>query len=402
MEFRKYMAQRNLAKLDLGVTERSFGEFGAVAKHNFTGTSTEIQTLKSLGLTIPADTLLSGGTRRGSLKIRSMVAQTANRGWPGVLAAKDVLVTAGATMALFIANSTLLTTQDHVIFIRPYYRLNVHILEQSVKCEISYVDLKVNLGVGDRRHIMNVGDIYTAIRPNTKLISMCSPTHPTGIMLTASEIRRLSNIAKELKCYLLIDETLIDMKYQDGWFDTCRGAELGEDHIITVSSISKTYGVPGVRIGWLTTRDPVLMEKFLDCKSQISAVVSAVDELIAEHILARRTALVRDTMAKMHPLRDLIGAWVMQGEDFDWVRPDAGTQCLIGIKTMPEGGLEEFYKRLLVKHGVSLLRGSHYYMNDALFVLQFGRTTLEKLERGLSAISAALDNSPVDCRILDP
>lgn len=402
MAFRKYMAQRSLAKLDLEVAERSLEEIGAVAKHNFTGTSTEIQTLESLGLTIPADTLLSGGTHRGGLKIRSMVAQTANRGMPGVITAEDVLVTAGATMALFIVNITLLSTEDHVIVLLPCYRLNVHILQQSVKCEISYVCLKLIPDEGNERHFVNVADIYNAIRPNTKLISMCSPVHPTGIMFTASEIRRLSNIAKESECYLLIDETLVDMKYQDGWFDTCRGAELGEEHIITVSSISKTYGVPGVRIGWLTTKDPRLMEEFLDCKRQISAVVSAVDELIAEHILARRTALVQDAMAKMHPLRDLIETWVMQGEDFDWVRPEAGTQCLIRIRKTPEGGLEEFYKRLLVKHGVFVLRGTHYCMNDAWFVLQFGRTTLEKLELGLSAISAALASCPVDRHILGP
>jgi aspartate/methionine/tyrosine aminotransferase len=169
-----------------------------------------------------------------------------------------------------------------------------------------------------------------------------------------------------------------------------RGAEIGS-HVITVSSMSKAYGVPGIRVGWLTTTDPALMERFLAAKEQISISGSVIDELVAEQILARRAELLPVTIADMRRRRDLVGRWVgQQRELVDWVKPEAGVMCFIKIRERPEGGVEAFYKRLLDRHGVYIGRGSWFERDDTFFRLGYGWPTLEELETGLEAISDAL------------
>jgi aspartate/methionine/tyrosine aminotransferase len=364
-------------------------EVGVDIKYNLSESAVSDQTLKSLGVKIPSDIVLTYTEHKGSHKIRSLVAQACN----GSVTAQDILVTAGASTALFIINTALLGPQDHVIVTRPNYATNLEI-PRSIGCDITFIDLEF-----ESQFRLDVDRIATAIRPGaTKLISICSPNNPTGTKCSASELQSLASLAKEAGCCLLIDETYADLDYASwehggGGQDKAmmlRGAEIGS-HVITVSSMSKAYGVPGIRVGWLTTTDPALMERFLAAKEQISISGSVIDELVAEQILARRAELLPVTIADMRRRRDLVGRWVgQQRELVDWVKPEAGVMCFIKIRERPEGGVEAFYKRLLDRHGVYIGRGSWFERDDTFFRLGYGWPTLEELETGLEAISDAL------------
>ncbi|KAK3298778.1 pyridoxal phosphate-dependent transferase [Chaetomium fimeti] len=121
------------------------------------------------------------------------------------------------------------------------------------------------------------GLLHPAIRPGaTKLISICSPNNPTGTKCSASELQSLASLAKDAGCCLLIDETYVDLDYAS-WdhgdqakATVLGGAELGS-HVITVSSMSKADGVPGIRVGWPHRHGPRSHgEQFLAAKEQIS------------------------------------------------------------------------------------------------------------------------------------
>ncbi|KAI1811264.1 putative aspartate aminotransferase [Poronia punctata] len=355
-------------------------EVGAVIKYNLSESAISDQTLKSLSITFPQDAALTYAEHQGSREIRRLVAQAA--GSP--ITPDHVLVTGGASMSLFIVKTALLGPKDHVIVTRPNYATNLEI-PRSVGCDITFMDLEY-----ETQYRVDVARIASAIRPGiTKLISICSPNNPTGTMCTPSELQSLATLAKERGCYLLVDETYSELKYPQDSSSTS-AATLG-DHVISVSSLSKAYGVPGLRIGWLISTNADLQEAFLAAKEQIAISGSVLDELAAEQILGRREELLAETIPDMRKRRDRVADWVAQEiEWLDWVKPEAGVMCFIKIRKEPAGGIEAFYKRLLERHGVYIGRGGWFERDDSFFRLGYGWPTWEELELGLGGISKAL------------
>ncbi|GFF41838.1 arginine--pyruvate transaminase AruH [Aspergillus udagawae] len=361
-------------------------EVGAVIKYNLSESAISDQTLKSLTITFPPDAALTYTEHRGSREIRRLVAEASGR----PIDPDHVLVTAGASTSLFIIKTAILGPKDHVVVTRPNYATNLEI-PRSIGCDITFIDLEF-----ESQYRLDIDRVAAAIRPGiTKLISICSPNNPTGTMCTPSELRSLASLAKEKGCYLLVDETYSELKYPsesaDGVDSSIPSAAALGDHVISVSSLSKAYGVPGIRIGWLTTTNVGLQETFLAAKEQISISGSVLDELAAEQILSRRAELLAVTTADMRKRRDRVASWVAEESEWlDWVKPEAGVMCFIKIRKEPVGGIEMFYTRLLERHGVYIGRGGWFERDDSFFRLGYGWPTWQELEQGLCGISKAL------------
>lgn len=343
-------------------------------RNNLSESSITDQSLSSLGLTIPDLTLLYG-EHRGSAVLRALIAADAAN-----LDADDVLVTSGAATALFIVSTSLLGREDHLVVVRPNYATNLE-TPRAIGCGISFIDLAFEQGFR-----LDIDRLAAAVTPATRLISVTCPHNPTGTMLTAAELQQLATLAAGRGCHLLVDETYRDLSY-GGRLPLA--ASLG-DHVISVSSLSKAYGIPGIRIGWLITRDPRLRELFLAAKEQISLCGSVVDEWIATQVLSRREPLLRQTLAEMRRRLDLVGDWIAGEDLLEWVRPAGGVVCLPRMRAEPVGGTAAFYRRLLEQHGTYVGPGHWFEMPDTCFRLGYGWPDAERLEAGLDGISRAL------------
>ena len=354
-------------------------EVGGAIRYNLSESACSDQTLASLGISIPSDLVLTYTPHKGSDAIRRLVAEASG----GALKADDVLVTAGASTSLFIVATSLLGAGDHLIITRPNYASNLE-TPRAIGCAISYVDLDFDVGFR-----LDVARVKAAVRPGaTRLISVCSPNNPTGTRHTAAELRALADVAADAGCYLLVDETYADLVL-DGEAAPA-AASLGP-HVVGVSSMSKVYGVPGIRVGWLTTTSPELQERFLAAKEQISISGSVLDELVAEQVLARRDALLGATVPDVRRRRERVAQWIEdEAELVEWVRPEAGVMCFVRMKREPAGGTAAFHSRLLETHGAYVGPGRWFERDDMLFRLGYGWATWEDLETGLAAISKAL------------
>lgn len=341
---------------------------------NLSESSVADRTIAGLGLSIPDLTLLYG-EHRGSEPLRTLIARQGDG-----LHADDVLVTSGAATALFIIATSLLGAQDHLVVIRPNYATNLE-TPRAIGCEISFVDLSFEQG-----YRVDVDAVEAAMRPNTRVVSITCPHNPTGTMLTPDELGAIVELARRRGCLLLVDETYRDLSY-DGALPV--GASLGP-HVISVSSLSKAYGVPGIRVGWLITRDRRLQELFLAAKEQISICGSVVDEWIAEQILRRRDELLPPTLAGMRDRLELVAAWIADEELLEWVRPQGGVVCFPRLRVEPPGGIDAFYRRLLQDHGTYVGAGHWFEQPDRSFRLGYGWPTRDQLNDGLQAISSAL------------
>ncbi len=343
-------------------------------RFNLSESSVADHSISSLGLTIPDLTLLYNG-HRGSDRLRELIVA----GEAGV-SADDVLVTSGAAGALFIAATTILGPNDHLVVVRPNYATNLE-TPRAIGCKQTEIDLSFDDGFA-----LDPERVKAAITPATRLVSVTCPHNPTGTMFDLATLDRLIEITREAGCYLLVDETYRDLTF-DGKLPL---AVSRAEHAISVASLSKAYGVPGIRIGWVITRDGGLQEKFLAAKEQISISGSVIDEWIAEEILAERAERLAPVMAEMRRRRDRIAAWIAGEELLDWVPPSGGVVCFPRMKADPPGGTDGFYKRLLEEHGCYVGPGHWFEMPDRYFRLGFGWPTGDELEQGLVAISRAL------------
>ncbi|HEY2809689.1 MAG TPA: aminotransferase class I/II-fold pyridoxal phosphate-dependent enzyme [Steroidobacteraceae bacterium] len=343
-------------------------------RYNLSESSVADQSVGGLGLAVPDLTLLYG-EHRGSEALRSLIVA----GTPG-LTANDVLTTGGAAGALFIVATCLLGPQDHLVVVRPNYATNLE-TPRAIGCRISFIDLKF-----EDEFQLDVDELKSAITPQTKLISITCPHNPTGTVLTERQLRELVGISGANGCRLLVDETYRELAYERV---LPIAASLG-DHVISVSSLSKAYGVPGIRIGWLVTQDPALRELFLAAKEQINICGSVLDEWIAEQILLRREQLLPATLAEMRSRRELVSQWLASEELLEWVRPAGGVICLPRMKIEPAAGMAAFYRRLLERHGTYVGPGHWFELSDRYFRLGYGWPTAEALRGGLAGISEAL------------
>ena len=218
------------------------------------------------------------------------------------------------------------------------------------------------------------------------MISVTCPHNPTGTALGLEDLQALIALAERSGCYLLVDETYRDLSYSN---PLPLAASLSS-RAISVSSLSKAYGVPGLRMGWLITRDPDLREIFLAAKEQISICGSAIDEWVGLQVLLKKQALLADTLPEMRRRLSQVGAWMAGESLLEWIAPAGGVVCFPRIKEDPAGGLAAFYERLLRNHGAYVGPGHWFEMPDRHFRLGYGWPTADELTGGLSAISAAL------------
>jgi aspartate/methionine/tyrosine aminotransferase len=347
--------------------------YGAI-RYNLSESSVADNKLSDLGLTVP-DLTLFYCEHRGPEGLRAAIASEGEG-----LGVADVLVTTGAAGALFIISTSLLSAKDHLLVVRPNYATNLE-TPRAIGCEISFHDLAFEDGFR-----IDFDRLAAAIRPETKIVSVTCPHNPTGVSYSEAELRRLVELTREKGCYLLVDETYRDLAYDGA---PPLAASMG-DHVISVSSLSKAYGVPGIRIGWLITRDKALQEIFLAAKEQISICGSVLDEWVAEQVMVSRAAILQPTLVEMRRRLALVSDW-MAGEDLlEWVKPTGGVVCFPRMKTEPPGGTEGFYKRLLEEQGTYVGPGHWFEMPDRYFRLGYGWPTAAELEGGLAAISNAL------------
>ena len=343
-------------------------------RNNLSESSIVDQSLASLNLTIPDLTLLYG-EHRGSERLRSLILEDT----PG-LGVDDVLICGGAAGALFIIATALLGKDDHLVVVRPNYATNIE-TPRAIGCGIGFVDLEFESGFA-----LDLDKVKAAITPATKLISVTSPHNPTGVMLSEGELKALSALAAEHDCLLLVDETYRDLAITT---KLPIAAALGK-HVISVASMSKAYGVPGIRVGWMINSDPALMEVFLAAKEQISICGSVINEWVAEEILAKRDSFLTPTLAEWRRRLDRVADWMASEDLLEWVRPSGGVVCFPRMRRDPPGGTDAFYRRLLAEHGTYVGPGPWFEMPDRYFRLGFAWPTADELEGGLAGISAAL------------
>jgi aspartate/methionine/tyrosine aminotransferase len=345
--------------------------------HNLAESSVSDLTFSELNLQL-ADLKLEYIPHRGHNGLRQMIGEEA-----GGLHKDQVLLTNGAAGALFIINTALLTPQDHLIVIRPNYATNIEV-PVTIGCSISYIDLQPEAGWR-----INIPAIEAAITPATRLISITTPHNPTGMTMTGEELQALIAIAEERNLYLLVDET-----YRDTCFKTPYpvAASLSKK-VISVSSLSKAFGLPGLRMGWLITQEEELMEQFLAAKEMICISNSALDEAVAFQFYQQKEKFAAAINQKAMENYQLLAIWLQRETSLEYVLPQGGVVCFPRFRQPESIDIARFYDTLLQQHKTMVGPGHWFAMPDTYMRIGFGWPGKQAFEQGLMHISASIKAS---------
>ena len=317
------------------------------------------------------------GEHRGDPRLRELIAR---QGGSPAVSAGDVLVTTGAAGALFIVATTLLERESHLVVVRPNYATNLE-TPRAIGCSVTHIDLTFESGFR-----LDLGAVERAVTPATRLISVTCPHNPTGTMLSWDELLQLDRIAERHRCLLLVDETYRDLTYGRPY----PTAASISPRVIAVSSLSKAFGTPGLRLGWLMTQDPALQVDFLAAKEQIGICGSVVDEQLGIAVLEGRDAwLAQSRVRNLRHLR-IVNEWIDGEPMMEWVEPAGGVVCFPRMKLRPEFDVDRFYKSLLETHGTYVGPGHWFEMPKWYMRIGFAWPTEQQLRDGLAGISAAL------------
>lgn len=345
-------------------------------RFNLSESSMRDRRLSELGLRLD-DVLLAYGVHRGAPGLRTLIARQSG------VAEEAVLTTAGAAGALFIIATTLLEKGDHLVVVRPNYATNIE-TPRAIGCEIDYVDLQFEEGFR-----LDVDRLEKLVRPGTKLISVTTPHNPTGVALDATSLHRLIKIAERNDAHLLVDETYREMSF----IPKLPVAASLSDRVISVASMSKSYGIPGIRVGWIVNRDLKLMERFLAAKEQIGICGSIIDEHIAEAALEQGPQWLAVVERELHASMKTVEKFLTHETRLEWVRPQGGCVCFPRIRADAGIDVNRFYRTLAEEHATCVGSG-HWFEQDRRFMrIGFGWPSAQDLAGGLAAISGSLDTA---------
>jgi aspartate/methionine/tyrosine aminotransferase len=365
--------------------EAFFSEWEFVAPHHLTASDAESLNLPALlEMATPSDReafkgLWLGYTQTwGAPDLRQAIASTYHR-----RGADEILCFAGAEEGIYAALSTILAPDDHAIVILPTYQA-LEAIPASI-CAVSGIALDPDDGWS-----LNLDEVARALRPNTRLIVINFPNNPTGAILSRDRFDALIELCRARGIWLFSDEAYRPL------------GPLGAMHLPQVADVyerglslgvlSKAYGLPGLRIGWIACADRAMLRRLEQTKHYLSICNSGPSERLAVIALkARDILLERNCRLVSRNLELLDQVFGRHAELFDWRRPDGG--CVAFPRYRGPEGVETFVRRML-EAGVFLLPASVYESDLAptpsdRFRIGFGRAGLE---RALSAFESNLPN----------
>ena len=279
---------------------------------------------------------------------------------------ENVLVHTGAEEAIFLFMQAVLRPGDHVIVHWPCYQ-SLTDVARSIGCDVTLWKAHE-----ENNWALDLDELRKAIRSNTKLIVINTPHNPTGYLMSEADFRALHQIAAERNILLFCDEV-----YRESEYDPAErlpaGCDLGEN-TISLGVMSKTYGLAGLRIGWIATRNKEIYTRMAALKDYTTICNSAPSEFLAELALRNRQKLVDRNMGIIqHNLTVMDGFFERHADRFSWIRPRAGSMA---FPRYLGGDVESFCDELVCKAGVLLLPGSMYDDTDNHFRLGLGRCNL--------------------------
>jgi aspartate/methionine/tyrosine aminotransferase len=275
---------------------------------------------------------------------------------------------------IFLTMHALLERGDRVIVLTPCYDSLVNVAEylgcHMVRWPLLEARERPN---GSGTWKLDLDSLETVVTPGTRLVITNFPHNPTGYLPSHDEWQALIHIVQQAGAWLFSDEMYRGLEYEPA-ARLAAGCDLYE-RAISLGGLSKVYGLPGLRSGWLALQDTPLRDRILAWKDYTTICASAPAEALAQIALQIGDRLATRSLRIIHDNLALAGPFFARWQAvFRWNPPQASSVALVGLRS---GSAQEFCDQAVTRQGVLLLPSTGLGFGDAHVRFGFGRLSFE-------------------------
>jgi aspartate/methionine/tyrosine aminotransferase len=326
---------------------------------------------------------LGYGTAAGDPELRAAIAAAHGVG------RDDVVITAGGMHGLFLLAFLLCERGDEAMIAEPCFP-PAHNALHAVGADIRTLRLSFDQG-----YRLDPDNLQGQLSPRTKLVSLASPQNPSGVAISPMALREILHRMQEIcpTAYLLVDETYREAAYANEQITETALALSAK--VISIASLSKCHGAPGLRLGWALTRDAALRQQLVVAKFNTIISCPRVDEALALRLFERRAGILAERRVLLDAGLQRTASWVRVNADrIEWVRPDAGALCCVRLRrtAFDDASVSRFYEAVAAR-GVRVAKGAWFGDEERVFRLGFGLLSIDQLGDALGALTDALEEA---------
>jgi aspartate/methionine/tyrosine aminotransferase len=286
---------------------------------------------------------------------------------------ENVLV-AAPEEAIFVAMQTMLNAGEQVIIVSPVYQ-SLYEIARSIGCEVTPWQLEPM----DNGWRLDFDKLEHSLTPRTRMLVINFPHNPTGHTLTRAELEAITRLARKHDLYLFSDEMyrLLEPDPAIQLPAVCDIYEKG----ISLSGLSKAFGLPGLRMGWLATQESALIGRWLAFKDYTTICNSAPSEILGMIALQNKARILKRSLDLVRENTSIAERFFARYKDrLAWFEPQAGSIAF--PEWLGGGSVEQFCADVLDAQGVMIVPGSLFDFPGNHFRIGLGRKNFgEALER---------------------
>lgn len=278
-------------------------------------------------------------------------------------APEDVLVTVGAIESNYLSIRTLLSGGDEIVIMSPNY-MQIWGVAKNHDLGVKTFHLREDTGWAP-----DILELESVVGPDTKLIAVCNPNNPTGRILTESEMDRIVACADRVGAWILADEvyrgaTRVSDEENPSFYGRY-------DKVLAIGSMSKAYGLPGLRIGWVVGPKDTLNEISARREYVTLSATMLSNELAALALSAEvRPRLLQRTREFIRRGYPILRVWIDNHSDFFSISPPDAA-AIAFVRNHMDVNSTVFTERLRKEKSVLIVPGDHFGL-DHFFRVSFG------------------------------
>jgi aspartate/methionine/tyrosine aminotransferase len=284
----------------------------------------------------------------GTVELRQAIAKLYSNASPD-----QITVTVGSSEANFVSCWTLIEPRDHVVVVTPTY-MQTFGLAKNFGANVTALALHP-----EARWQLDAEEVARAVKPGTKLVVVTNPSNPTGQQLSNDSRAALLEATRKAGAWLLADEV-----YQGAERNGVATKSFwGEyERLLVVNGLSKAYGLPGLRIGWIVG-PPDFKDRVVRRHDYTVIGPSPASDWLARHALAAREKILERTRNILNANWPILEEWLASFDGlFDWTEPAVGAICLARYK--PDVSALDLVEEIRKRQDILLVPGDHFGMQQ--------------------------------------
>lgn len=290
----------------------------------------------------------------------------------------NVLPTLGASHGIFYVCAALLERGDEVLVEKPAYE-PLCAVPEAFEAKIRRFERRF-----DYRYQVDLEDLKSALTAKTKLIILTNPHNPSGVLLEPANLRGILGLAAEEGVLVFVDE--IYLGFQDG--EKSMSAFSQAPNVVSASSLTKAYGLGGLRCGWLLAPEELVRKMFL-IRDYMNVEEVFIGEQISARLIPRLDFLRQKIRTRVEKNRFLVKEFIDQEKKLSWVEPAPGLICFPRLESNLSG--DDLARLCREKYDTAIVPGG-FFEEPRHFRLGYGIAS-PALAKGLENIGNALGES---------